>query len=188
MVDINPLDVSPWIWLGVALLVLVGGLALRQRLAVHTPQMRRASGDDTAAGATEEIPAELPNRIDPILGPIAWNGDAAWYNLEPFDFDDGESQVLLLADPEGPGEEHQAWLAAALARGDALARDARTLAATAFGGRVTADDVTLQIITMGNDEHGRFIGGFSCRAAGDDQTPRYVWSRDRWATLSLDRG
>jgi hypothetical protein len=189
MADVNPLALSPLIWLGVVLLVLIGGLALRQRAAAHTPRMPALPpADDTIDAAADEIPPELPNRVDPILGPIGWNGDAGWYNLEPFEFDGRQPQVLLLAGPEGPGEAHQAWLAAVVARGETLACDARTLVAASLGGQVTADQVTLDIITMGDDEHGRFIGGFSCRVAGLDQEPRYVWSRDRWATLSLDRG
>ena len=188
MIDVTPFDLSPLLWLGLVLLALVGSLALRQRRAAHTPRMPSSVADDAVALALDAIPAELPDRRDPILGPIGWNGDAAWYNLEPFEFDGGQSHVLLLAGPEGPGDEHQAWLAAAAARGDALGREARALAASSFGGQVTADDVTLDIITMGADEHGRFIGGFSCGARGADQDARYVWTRDRFATLSLDRG
>lgn len=189
MADVDPFALSPLIWGGLALLLLVGGLALRQRRAVHTPAMRPAPSAGAAVDArTDDMPPDVANRRSPALGIIAWNGDAAWYNLEPFQFDGRQAQVLLLAGPEGPGEEHEAWLAAALARGDTLARQARALAAVSFGGQVAAGDVRVAIIMMGGDEHGRFIGGFTCRTdnAGDD--PRYVWSRDRWATLSLERG
>lgn len=135
----------------------------------------------------DEVPAELPDRTMPLVGTIAWNGDSGWYNREPFDFDGGQSRLLLIADPDGPGDEHVAWVEAARDAGKQLPRDARAMAAASLGGGLTADDVRITIIIVGDDGNGRFIGGLTCRAAASAD-PCYVWSRDRFATLSLRRG
>lgn len=134
-----------------------------------------------------DVPVELPDRTIPIVGTIAWNGDGGWYNREPFDFDDGQPRLLLIAGPDGPGDEHVAWVEAARAAGEQLPRDARAMAAASLGGGLTADDLSISIIIVGDDGNGRFIGGLTCRAAASAD-PCYVWSRDRFATVSLRRG
>ncbi len=110
-----------------------------------------------------------------------------WLNVDAFTLGRRDVPVLLLAGPEGPADEHRVWLAAAVARGDSLERDARRLVAEAIAGQVQADQVDVNMMVVGADEHGRFIGGLSC-ATSVAPSLRYVWSRDRWATLSLDRG
>lgn len=187
----SPVDWSPALFIAIALLVLIGGLAWKQRLAVRTPGMptrstpsRPATPDDARDEGTDSL---LPDRRDPILGTIAWNGDCGWHNVETFTLGRRDVSVLLLAGPEGPADEHRVWLAAAVARGDSLERDARKLVVEASAGQVAADRVDVGLLCMGADEHGRFIGGLSC-ATSVAPSPRYVWSRDRWATLSLDRG
>jgi hypothetical protein len=117
------------------------------------------------------------------VGTIAFNGDSGWSNREPFTFDGRETQVLYLAGPAGPGPEHHAWLQAALDAGHDLARRAGAMAAEARGWDPAA--VTVAILLVGAGQDGHFIGSLTCH--GGSGGPCYVFTHDRFKTLSLER-
>jgi hypothetical protein len=128
-----------------------------------------------------------PERVDAWLGRIVYSGERMWSTAEPFRFAGQDVFVVLTAGAEGPTPEHDAWVEALASRARALRADAEALARTAR--RHVGDPValTLRIVVIGPDEHGRFIGGlcFDWPGRGDERCD--VWSRDHWATLSLDR-
>ena len=126
---------------------------------------------------------DLPERPDRLLGSIGYNGESCWSNRTPFVLAGRQVQALYLAGPSGPSPEHHEWLEAAIAGGEGLARRAGALAATHRGW--DADAVTVAIVTVGADETGRFIGGLTCHGSGGG--PCYLFSRDKFATLSLER-
>ncbi len=125
---------------------------------------------------------DMPERSDPIAGRIAYSGHGTWSGT--FTLGGRETQALYLAGPSGPGDEHHAWLEAALADGDGLVARAAALAADARGW--DAADVTVTIVTAGMDHDGRGVGSLTCHARGGG--PCYVFSGDRFQTLSLERG
>ena len=123
---------------------------------------------------------DLPPRPDRVVGTIAFNGEA-WSGT--FTLAGRETQALYLAGPSGPSDEHHAWLEAAIAGGEGLVRRAAALAAEARGGN--AADVTVTFVTAGTDHDGRFVGSLTCQ--GSRGGPCYVFSKDRFQTLSLER-
>ena len=130
-----------------------------------------------------ELTWTLPDRRDELVGTIAFNGDSGWSNREPFVFAGRETQVLYLAGPAGPGPEHRVWLQAAVDQGHDLARRAGAMAAEARGWDPSA--VTVAILLVGAGHDGRFVGSLTCHGGGGG--PCYVFTRDRFKTLSLDR-
>jgi hypothetical protein len=140
------------------------------------------------AEGEEDSDHTLLERVDARLGRIVYSGERMWSTAEPFRFAGQDVSVVLTAGAEGPTPEHDAWVEALGPRARALRADAEALALTAR--RNLGDPVALtpRIIVIGPDEHGRFIGGlcFDWPGRGDERCD--VWSRDRWATLSLERG
>ena len=96
--------------------------------------------------------------------------------------------MVLLAGVEGPDEGHQTWIRELVAREEDLIGRATDLARTRLPSDVARADLAMTIAVIGPDEDGRFIGGL-CFDWPDKGAARCdVWSRDRWATLSFDRG
>ena len=75
------------------------------------------------------------------------------------------------------------WLQAAVDQGHDSARRAGAMAAEARGWDPAA--VTVAILLVGAGSDGRFIGSLTCHGGGGG--PCYVFTRDRFTTLSLER-
>lgn len=143
--------------------------------------------------ARVEVRAGLPagaDRMYPPLGTIAYDGDGCWSAAEPFAVSGRSVAVVLLAGAQGPDDEYAVWLRALAARGAALFEEAANLALRAAPPGLTREDLGGIILVLAPDGVGGVLGGVTYEwSSGRSDAERLdVWSRDRWQTLSLERG
>ena len=99
-----------------------------------------------------------------------------------------DTPVVLLAGPAGPGAEHTRWVRELVRRADAVVAQSEALTLTTREPGTMRSDLGVLVVVIGPDEVGRFIGGVTHQWADGDEGRCHVWSRDLWATLSLDPG
>lgn len=135
-------------------------------------------------------PSDAPTirQAHPLIGTIEYDNDGMWSTPVRIDVAGRPLHVVLLAERQGPGDEHIRWLRAFLDRAAVVLADADALALTTAPADMQPAGLGDAIVVIGPDEHGRFIGGITYDGVSSrDEDRRHVWSRDRWTTLSLER-
>lgn len=188
------MEISPLLAVGVVLLVVVGGLALWQRVtqAAHPDRSRAAStptvpSPSLVAGA-DGLPggsASRPRRVDEVFGPITFDGQELWEREEDLEFAGTTVVLELTAGPDGPGDTHRAIVRTAVAEGRALEARARAIVEAELRRRgIALDDLEVYELAAGLDDEDRVAGylWYSADFSGEIG----VSSIDLWRTLELE--